>query len=194
MLAPRQRALRVSIQRLAKSIAWIRIIVKIFVRLSVSLLGAELRLQPFVTSLSCGSHICYRTAALILQRSNLRTSASRKGSGSSGSTGAKNMKRLSVILLSTAAICAFAIATPAVAQETIMDPEGPAPMTAEPPHTPRHGPGNGHDDGPFAALGAIFSAHAIKGSSADTTQPQVRCQVFRDFNDAHARPTTVCDP
>jgi len=104
------------------------------------------------------------------------------------------MKRLSVILLSTAAICAFAIATPAVAQETIMDPEGPAPIAAEPPHAPSHGPGNRHDDGPFAALGAIFAAHAITGSSADTTEPQARCRVIRDFNDAHARPTTDCDP
>ena len=104
------------------------------------------------------------------------------------------MKRLSVILLSTTVIFAFASATPAVAQETIMDPEGPAPMTAEPPHRPSHGPGNGHDDGPFAALGAIFAAHAITGSSADTTEPQARCREIRDFNDAHARPTTVCDP
>lgn len=104
------------------------------------------------------------------------------------------MKRLFVILLSTAAICAFASATPAVAQETIMDPEGPAPMTAEPPHSPRRGPGSGHDDGPFAALGAIFAVHAITARSADTTQPKARCQVIRDFNDAHARPTTVCDP
>ena len=103
------------------------------------------------------------------------------------------MKRLSVILLTTAAICAFASATPAVAQEPIMDPERPAPIAAEPPHTPRHAPGSGHDDGPFAALGAIFAPRAIPGSSADTTQPKARCQVFRDFNDAHARPTTVCD-
>ena len=104
------------------------------------------------------------------------------------------MKRLSVILLSTAAICAFASATLAVAQEPIMDPEGPAPMTAEPPHAPRHAPGSGHDDGPFAALGAIFAGHAITGSLADATQPKARCQVIRDFNDAHARPTTVCNP
>jgi hypothetical protein len=102
------------------------------------------------------------------------------------------MKRLSVILLSTAAICAFASATPAVAQE-IMDPEGPAPITAEPPHIPSHGPGNGHDNGPFAALGAIFAGHPITRSSADTTQPKARCRVTLDFNDAHARPTTVCD-
>jgi hypothetical protein len=102
------------------------------------------------------------------------------------------MKRFSVILLSTAAICAFASATRAVAQQTIMDPEGPAPIAAEPPHTPSHGPGNGHN-GPFAALGAIFAAHAITGSSADTTQPKARCRVTLDFNDAHARPTTVCD-
>ena len=103
------------------------------------------------------------------------------------------MKRLSVILLSTAAICAFASATPAVAQEPIMDPEGPAPITAEPPHTASHGPGNGQDVGPFAGLGAIFAGHAIAGSSADTTQPKARCRVTLDFNDAHARPTTVCD-
>ena len=104
------------------------------------------------------------------------------------------MKRLSVTLLSTAAICAFASATPAVAQEPFRGSlEGTAPMTAEPPNTPRHGPGNGHDDGPFAVLGAIFAAHAITVSSADATQPKARCQVIRDFNDAHARPTTVCD-
>ena len=103
------------------------------------------------------------------------------------------MKRLFVTLLSTAAICAFASAIPAVAQEPIMDPEGPPPITAQPLHTPRHVPGSGHDDGPFAALGAIFAARAITGSSADTTQPRARCQVIRDFNDAHARPTTVCD-
>jgi hypothetical protein len=101
------------------------------------------------------------------------------------------MTRLSVILLSTAAVCAFASAPSAVAQEPIMDPEGPAPIAAEPPHTPRHAPRSGHDDGPFAALGAIFAARA---SSADTTQPRARCQVIRDFNDAHARPTTVCNP
>jgi hypothetical protein len=104
------------------------------------------------------------------------------------------MKQLFAIVLSTAAICAFASATPAVAQETIMDPEGPAPIAAEPPHTPRHAPGRGHDDGPFAALGAIFAAHASTGRLADATQPKARCQVIRDFNDAHARPTTVCNP
>ena len=106
------------------------------------------------------------------------------------------MKRLSVILLSTAAICAFASATPAVAQEPIMDPEGPAPITAEPPHTPRQAPGSGHDDGPFAVLGANLAAlfKAPTSNLADTTPPQDRCQVIRDFNDAHARPTTVCDP
>ena len=104
------------------------------------------------------------------------------------------MKRLSVILLATAAIFAFASATPAIAQEPFMDPEGPAPVVAEPPHTPRHGPGNGHTDGPFAALGAIFAARAITGSSADTTPPKARCQVILDFNDAEARPTTVCGP
>ena len=104
------------------------------------------------------------------------------------------MKRLSVISLSTAAICAFASATPAVAQEPFRGSlEGTAPMTAEPPHTPRHAPGSGHYDGPFAALGAIFGAHATTVSSADPTQPKARCQVIRDFNDAHARPTTFCD-
>jgi hypothetical protein len=102
------------------------------------------------------------------------------------------MKRLSVIFLSTAALCALALATPVVAQQ--MDPEGPARIAAEPPHTPSHRPGAGHDDGPFAALGAIFAAHAITGSSADTTQPETRCQEILDFNDAHARPTTVCGP
>jgi hypothetical protein len=106
------------------------------------------------------------------------------------------MKRLSVIFLSTAAICAFASATPAVAQQTIMDPEGPAPVTAKPPHTPGHRPGNGHDNGPFAALGAIFAApfDAPTSNPANATPPKARCQVIRDFNDAEARPTTVCGP
>ena len=83
------------------------------------------------------------------------------------------MKRLSVILLATAAICAFASATPAVAQEPFMDPEGPAPMTAEPPHTPRRAPASGHDGVPFAALVAIFAAPAMTGNSADTTRPTI---------------------
>jgi hypothetical protein len=104
------------------------------------------------------------------------------------------MKRLSVILLSTAAICVFASATPAVAQQ--MDPEGPARMTAEPPHTPSHRPGNGHDNGPFAALGAIFSGRvdAPTSNPAHTTPLKAQCRVIRDFNDAEARPTTVCGP
>ena len=104
------------------------------------------------------------------------------------------MRRLSVILLSTAAICAFASATPAVAQQ--MDPEGPARIAAEPPHTPSHRPGNGYDNGPFAALGAIFAGRtdAITSVPAATTPPKAQCQEIRDFNDAEARPTTVCGP
>jgi hypothetical protein len=104
------------------------------------------------------------------------------------------MKRLFVISLSTAAICAFASATPAVAQQ--MDPEGPARITAEPPHTHRHGPGNGHDDGPFAALGANLAAlfKAPTSNPADTTLPKAQCREILDFNDAEARPTTVCGP
>ena len=106
------------------------------------------------------------------------------------------MKHLFVILLSTAALCAFASATPAVAQETIMDPEGPAPITAEPPHTPSHRPGNGHNYGPFAELGAILAApfDATASNPADTTPPNARCRWTLDFNDAEARPTTVCGP
>jgi hypothetical protein len=107
------------------------------------------------------------------------------------------MKRFSVISLSTAAICAFASATPAVAQEPFRGSlEGTAPMTAAPRNTPSHRPGNGHNDGPFAALGAIFAARfvATTGRPADTSQPKARCRVVRDFNDAEARPTTVCDP
>jgi hypothetical protein len=101
------------------------------------------------------------------------------------------MKRFSVILLSTAAISAFASATPAVAQ-TIMDPEGPAPITAEPPHTPSHGPGNG----PFAALGANLATlfKAPTSNPDDPPPPKAQCREILDFNDAHARPTTVCDP
>ena len=104
------------------------------------------------------------------------------------------MKRLSVILVSTAAIFAFASATPAVAQQ--MDPEGPARIAAQPPHTPGHRPGNGYDNGPFAALGAIFAGRtdAITSVPAARTAPRAKCQVIRDFNDAEARPTTVCGP
>ena len=106
------------------------------------------------------------------------------------------MKQPFVILLSTAAICAFASATPAAAQQTIMDPEGPAPLTAAPPHTRSHGPRNGHDDGPFAALGANLAAlfNAPTSNPADPTPPKARCQVILDFNDSQARPTTVCGP
>jgi hypothetical protein len=104
------------------------------------------------------------------------------------------MKPLFVLFLSTAAICAVASATPAVAQQ--MDPEGPARTSAEPPHTPSRGPGKGHDDGPFAALGAIFSGRvdAITSNPADPTPPKGQCRVIRDFNDSEARPTTVCGP
>jgi hypothetical protein len=104
------------------------------------------------------------------------------------------MKQLLPIFLSTAAICAFASATPAVAQQ--MDPEGPARITAEPPHTPSHRPGNSHDNGPFAALGSIFAGRLDPptSNSAHTTPPQAQCREILDFNDSHARPTAVCGP
>jgi hypothetical protein len=104
------------------------------------------------------------------------------------------MKRLFVIFLSTVTICACASATPAIAQQ--MDPEGPARIPAEPPHTPRHRPGNGHDDGPFAALGANLAAlfKAPTSNPADTAPPKAECRVIRDFNDSEARPTTLCGP
>ena len=66
------------------------------------------------------------------------------------------MKRLSVILLSTAAICAFASATSAVAQEPIMDPEGPAPFTAE-----RHTCRGAH---PAAATTMVLSPRSAQSS------------------------------
>ena len=88
------------------------------------------------------------------------------------------MRRLSVILLSTAAICAFASATPAVAQQ--MDPEGPARIAptatnTEPPTV------NGFDNGPFAALGAIFAGRtdAITSVLAATTPAKARSRRFR---------------
>jgi hypothetical protein len=77
-----------------------------------------------------------------------------------------------------------------------MDPEGPARTTTAPPHTPSHGPGNRHDEGPFAALGANLAAlfKAPASNPGDTTPPKAQCRVIRDFNDAEARPTTVCGP
>jgi|ERR1700677_3605734 hypothetical protein len=104
------------------------------------------------------------------------------------------MKRLFVLFLSTAAICACASATSAVAQQ--MDPEGPARIPAAPLHAPSHRPGNGHDDGPFAALGASLAAlfKAPTSNPADTAPLKAQCRVLRDFNDSEARPTTVCGP
>ena len=76
---------------------------------------------------------------------------------------------------------------------TDLDPEGPAPITAKPPHLPRHAPGSGHDDGPFAAFGAIFAVHAITGSGRQDPAKGAM-PVVRDLHDAHARPATVCGP
>ena len=89
------------------------------------------------------------------------------------------MKCLPVILLSTAAIFAFASATPTVAQETFSGSlEGTAPITAAPPNTPRRGPGNGHDDGPFGALRAIFAARFVTTiGSSDPTQGAMPSEV-----------------
>ena len=80
------------------------------------------------------------------------------------------MKRLLVIFLSTAALCAFASATSTVAQQ--MDPEGPTRIPAAPPQAPSHRPGKGRDDGPFAALGANLAAlfKAPPSDPADTAQ------------------------
>ncbi len=106
---------------------------------------------------------------------------------------APNTKQLFAVFLSTAAICAFVSATPVVAQET---PQGTAPITAEPPRTPSRGRGNSYDYDPFGAVGAIIAAPfgAITSNTADTTQPEARCQETRDFNDSEARPATVCGP
>jgi hypothetical protein len=89
------------------------------------------------------------------------------------------MRQLLPIFLSTVAICAFAAATPAVAQERITGaPHGTAPIAAERSHGP--------DDGPFAALGAILTApfdtmrsNAITTHPA-TTPPEMRCGVTLD--------------
>jgi hypothetical protein len=107
------------------------------------------------------------------------------------------MKRLSLILLSTAAICSFTSATPAVPQEPLTgSPKGGAPITAKPPNTPSHGPGNSYDHDPFGAVGAILAApfDASTSNPADTTPPKARCRAILDFNDSEARPTTVCGP
>ena len=87
------------------------------------------------------------------------------------------MKPIFAILLSMAAICAFISATPVVAQETTTGaPRGEAPITAEPPITPSHGPG--YADGPLAGLDEIVGA--IKGDWADTTQPDTGRPVKTD--------------
>jgi hypothetical protein len=91
------------------------------------------------------------------------------------------MRQLLPIFLSAVAICAFATTTPAVAQETITGaPRGTAPVTAEAPNTRSHGPRN--DEGPFAALGAIFAAPFDEAPrrSTETTQPEMRCGVTLD--------------
>jgi hypothetical protein len=78
------------------------------------------------------------------------------------SIGTKSMKRLFALFLSTAAICAFVSATPAVAQETTTGaPKGETPSTAESPNTP--------SPGSDSALDEIVAA--IKGNWAETTQP-----------------------
>ena len=83
------------------------------------------------------------------------------------------------------------------AQETItVVPKGTAPTTAQPPNTSSHGPGSGHDYGPFPGLGAILAApfDTTTSNPADTTPPKARCRVNLDFNDSEARPTAVCSP
>ena len=102
------------------------------------------------------------------------------------------MKCLVSTFLSTAAVCAFLGATPVAARETITGaPAGTAPITAEPP-----GPGHGDNNGLLGAVGAILAApfDATTGSAANATPPKARCRVTLDFNDAEARPTTVCGP
>jgi hypothetical protein len=101
------------------------------------------------------------------------------------------VKQLLPIFLSAVAIFAFTAGTPAVAQQ--MDPEGPARITAEPPHTPSHRPGNRYDNGPLAALGAIFAApfdtrsNAITSKPANTTEPDAQCSANLDCSQSDYR-------
>ena len=89
------------------------------------------------------------------------------------------MKRLSVILAVDGRDLRLRIGN-AGRRAGNMDPEGPARIAAEPPHTPSHRPGNGYDNGPFAALGAIFAGRtdAITSVPAARTAPRAKCQVI----------------
>lgn len=83
------------------------------------------------------------------------------------------MKPLFTLFLSTASICAFVSATPVVAQETTTGaPKGEAPITAEPPNTPSHGPGIGYSyNGPLGTAEGIFDG--IASDWADATKSEV---------------------
>ena len=105
------------------------------------------------------------------------------------------MKRLVLTFLSTATTCAVISTTPAAAHDTVTGaPRGTAPVTAE-------GYGNSlGSPGPSApaigsALSGLASAigSALRVPASATAAPE-RCQVIRDFNDAHARDRVVCGP
>jgi hypothetical protein len=93
------------------------------------------------------------------------------------------MKRLVLTFLSTAAVCAPLSAAPA--QDTVTGaPAGTAPVTVE-----GYGNSPGYT-GPSSAP-AIGAANSAPASAIAAPE---RCHVTRDFNDAEARSTVVCDP
>jgi hypothetical protein len=105
------------------------------------------------------------------------------------------MKRLVLTFLSMAAVCAVVSATPAAAQDTVTGAtRDTAPVTVE-------GYGNfSESTGTSApAIGSALSGLASAIGSAlsvpaSATAAPERCQVIRDFNDAHARDRVVCGP
>ena len=93
------------------------------------------------------------------------------------------MKRLVLTFLSTAAVCAALSAAPA--QDTVMGaPAGTAPATVE-----GYGNSPGHT-GPTSAP-AIDAANSAPAPAIAAPE---RCHVTRDFDDAEAKSTVVCNP
>jgi hypothetical protein len=95
------------------------------------------------------------------------------------------MKRLVLTFVSTAAVCSAVLATPVVAQESIMGaPRGETPVTVE---------GYGNSSG-YTSPSASNSGPAFAIQLPGMPAPGGRCQVTRDFYGLSGRLTSVCGP